>query len=1156
MADQKDLLHNNPIMGFAHHRIILDASGRPVDYEFLDVNATFERLTALRKDDLIGRTVRQAIPGIEHTGFDWIDRYGRVALGGGEQTFEQYSEPLDRWYRVHAYSTERLLFTTLFIDVTENRKQTEELENFFSVNLDLLCIADQQGNFLKTNQAWSRVLGYSTQELNQRRFLDFVHPDDVEPTLEAMSILGQGEDVHGFTNRYRCQDGTYRHIEWRSTPKGNLIYAAARDVTEQKRIEEMLRQNERRFRAYIDSAPTAIFVANQQGRFTDVNPNACAITGYTPEELFQLTIGDMIQPEDLESAFAHFQKTLQDGYADGTFRARRKDGSAYWLSVVSARIDDDCLLANCQDVSERVRVVESAKEATLRLSLATKAGGVGVWDYDVRENRLVWDEQMYALYGISGECFLGAYQAWIAGLHPDEVERCDREIKDALEGTREFDTEFRVRWADGSIHHIRALALVLRDAQGEPLRMVGTNWDITDRKHAEEAQKRQSAYLTTIIENQPGLVWLKDRDGRFLAVNRAFASSCGREDPSKVVGLTDFDIWPADLARKYRADDDEVVASGAPKIVEEIIADQDGDRWAETFKSPVRDQAGAIVGTTGYARDITGRKRSEAELRNAKIAAEAASRAKSEFLANMSHEIRTPLNGVIGFTELLRNTPLTAVQKQYVDNANVSGRALLGIINDILDFSKIEAGMMELEAVRTDMVELLESSVAIVQFVAARKNIELLLDIDPAVPRFAMVDPVRLRQVLANLLGNAVKFTEQGEVELNVACERTSDTSGRFLVSVRDTGIGISEPQKEKLFKAFSQADGSTTRRFGGTGLGLVISDMIVQKMGGRIRIESVPGEGSTFRFEVAATTETVTDSGPSRIPGIGRCLLVDDNARSRAILERTLERWGVSVRSCDNGIAALKLLESSTAFDVLVCDQDMPYLEGLEVVRMIRTKLGIPPETLPVLLLHSASVDAELHRKCDELGVRFRSAKPAKSDELFGQLEAIHASRKTPDPAPPAREHPPADRPEPQPDRDGPGFAILVADDTPMNLLLAKGVIQMICPAAKILEATTGATTVELYRKEHPDMILMDVQMPDMDGLEATKAIRDLETASGRRIPIVALTAGAFREEQERCIAAGMDDFLAKPLDPAKLAETIHRYRAAGEGSSNRRVG
>jgi len=187
MADQKDILHDNPIMGFAHHRIILDASGRPVDYEFLDVNATFERLTGLRKEDLIGRTVRQAIPGIEHSGFDWIDRYGGVALGGDEQTFEQYSEPLDRWYRVHAYSTERLLFTTLFIDVTENRKQTEELENFFSVNLDLLCIADQQGNFLKTNQAWSRVLGYSTQELNQRKFLDFVHPDDIAATLEAMS---------------------------------------------------------------------------------------------------------------------------------------------------------------------------------------------------------------------------------------------------------------------------------------------------------------------------------------------------------------------------------------------------------------------------------------------------------------------------------------------------------------------------------------------------------------------------------------------------------------------------------------------------------------------------------------------------------------------------------------------------------------------------------------------------------------------------------------------------------------------------------------------------------------------------------------------------------------------------------------------------------
>ncbi|HNO25883.1 MAG TPA: ATP-binding protein, partial [Leptospiraceae bacterium] len=413
---------------------------------------------------------------------------------------------------------------------------------------------------------------------------------------------------------------------------------------------------------------------------------------------------------------------------------------------------------------------------------------------------------------------------------------------------------------------------------------------------------------------------------------------------------------------------------------------------------------GTVKGTIGLVRDISASLAAEEELRKAKLQAETSNRAKSQFLANMSHEIRTPLNGIIGFTELLRHTSLTPVQKQYVDNANISGHTLLSIINDILDFSKIEAGMMNLEIIRTDIGELLRNSIDLAKFLAGKKNLKILLDADSEMPQFASVDPIRLKQILANLLGNAVKFTEQGEVVLKVVFEHIGPSKGRFKISVRDTGIGISDDQKEKLFKAFSQADESTTRKFGGTGLGLVISDMIAQKMGSKIHIESGVGTGSIFLFDLIADVENVKSQ------------------------ERTA--------------------------------QDFP-------------------------------------------------------KSIFNDEKTVL-----------------------------PELKILIAEDVPLNMALVKAVIRKMNPKAILLEAVNGAAAVEQYKKESPDLILMDVQMPVMDGLDAARAIRLLESESGKHVPITALTAGVFEEEKARCIEAGMDSVLVKPIEPEKLKEVLARIR------------
>ena len=409
-----------------------------------------------------------------------------------------------------------------------------------------------------------------------------------------------------------------------------------------------------------------------------------------------------------------------------------------------------------------------------------------------------------------------------------------------------------------------------------------------------------------------------------------------------------------------------------------------------------------------------------------------------------------------------------------------------------------------------------------------------------------MIDPLRVRQILANLLSNALKFTEKGEIELKASLLKREGTRGHITFSVRDTGIGISDAQKEKLFKAFSQADSSTTRKFGGTGLGLVISDQLAQKMGGTLAFESVQGEGSEFHFSIEVEVIEGEKQEKTDIGNLNRCLVIDDNRNNRTIMEHILEKWGIECVTCDNGFESLNVIENSKAFDVIVCDYHMPYIDGLETVKMIREKLELPPEKQPVILLHSSSDDVELQYKCKELGIYFRLTKPVKQGELLNCFLNIQQG---------VLEEQVDKRPDAKTDKeivktiDATTYKILIAEDNPSNMLLASTLIKKIIPGVEIIEAENGEEAFDKIVSLKPDLVFMDVQMRKMDGNEATAKLREFESHENiYRTLVIGLTAGALKQEKEKSLESGMDDFLTKPIETDKLKDLLNKYLGNGE--------
>ncbi|OHB76064.1 MAG: hypothetical protein A2W31_16835 [Planctomycetes bacterium RBG_16_64_10] len=969
-----------------------------------------------------------------------------------------------------------------------------------------------------------------------------------------------------------------------------LVVERTAEIAERRKAEDALRASETRYRALFESTGDAILLLDKTG-FIECNEASLRFFGYANQAEFlakhPADLSPPKQPDGTDSrtaADAKIAAAFDQGLTRFEWLHCRRDGTEVMADVLLARINlgaREVLQAVVRDITERKKAEQTLREAhdELEQRVNERTGELATTNAELqrevaerrrteqilRETEAVYRSLVDSLplnvfrkdihgriaFGNQRYCeTLGMPLEQLVGkddtdLFPEQLaSKYRRDDATVVEtGTVLEDVE-QHRKPNGELIYVHVLKAPVRDAQGSIVGVQGMFWDVTARKRAEAALEQERYLLHALMDNLPHRIFFKDRASRFLRINKALANWFGLENAEDALGKTDFDYFLEEHARQVFDDEQTVMRTGTPLLDrEEKETWRDGTvTWATTTRLPLYDEAGQIVGTFGISRDISEQKRAAEALRAAKEAAEAANQAKSDFLANISHEIRTPMNAIIGMTELVLDTRLDDSQREYLKMVQESSESLLMLINEILDFSKIEAGKLELEQAVFALHENLGDMMKSLALRAHGKGLELACHIHPDVPEILVGDAARLRQVVVNLVGNAIKFTDHGEVVLDVRREAQSATEIMLHFAVSDTGIGVPANKQRAIFEAFEQADSSTTRRFGGTGLGLAICSRLVELMHGRIWLESAVGRGSTFHFVARFEPATAADKGLPRVPHAAiegtRVLVVDDNATNRRILDEMLRNWSLRPALAAGAQEAIDALheahQTGDPYRLVLTDANMPAIDGFTLTEQIKQNAELGNTV--IMMLTSGNRPADVAR-CEQLGVAAYLLKPIKQSELFDSILValgITASAE--------------DRAEAQSTQAGRRrrpLHVLLAEDSLVNQKLAVGVLER--QGHSVVLANNGQEAVAAVRAQSFDLVLMDVQMPEMDGLEATAMIRAAEQRSGTHVPIVAMTAHALKGDRELCLEAGMDAYLAKPIRPQQLCDTIDALLGTG---------
>jgi PAS domain S-box-containing protein len=1030
-------------------------------------------------------------------------------------------------------------------------------QQLFENSPEGVVFLDKHDRIIDVNKAFTTLFGFTLKEAQGRQLDDLIVPGDLLHEADDLSTrVTKNETVQVETIRKR-KDGSAIYVSIIGSPirlgRNRIgVCGIYRDITAQKQAEGALKESQDRYRTLVESADDIIYTADLTGHFLYANPVALKITGYPEKEIIGKSYLDLIRPDCRPDAEAFYRGQVrthtESSYYE--FPVVTKQKTEVWLAQhVQLIVHNNRIVgiqAVARDITARRDAEAALRESEKRLHTVINTASEGITFSDEKGFFEIFNNAMERITGYSHtEANAGDFSLL---LYPDPSDR-----QHALDGLKELLEKKEIREVESTIRtksgeqRIVLTSTSLLDLGGKKM-FLSAYRDVTVRITAQKALEESESRFRELYDDAPVGYHELDAQGRITRVNRKELEMLGYS-AEEMIG---HHVWSfVEDPKKSR---ESVLAKLAGTVIpkgsyERTYIRKDGSKLAVLVDEHIiRGQHGEVTSIRTTIQDITERIEAERALHEAKEAAEAATRAKSQFLAVMSHEIRTPMNGVIGMTDLLLTTDLSAEQREFVETVRSSGESLLAIINDILDFSKIESGKIELEQHPFEVRDCIEEVFELLAPKALEKSLDLLYWVDPRVPSIVVGDNLRLRQILFNLVGNAIKFTNEGEIYASVTLGWKVGNDCQLEFFVRDTGIGIPQDRTDRLFKAFSQVDSSTTRKYGGTGLGLAISTRLVELMQGRIWVESEEGKGTTFFFNIKIAVPAESLALPTvvvrgKIPELQnkRVLIVDDNPTNVQVLRLQSEYWGMVPRTTVSPLEALEWLRNGDPFDIAILDMLMPGMNGIQLAVEINSIR--PAAVLPLLLLSSSgSLDEELkkHRQLFFAAV----PKPVKQDQLFNHIvSALSGARRT------GVRKKQTIHAESQLSRVLP-LKILLAEDNEINQRLFLHILKQLGYAGRVV--STGSEVLRELELQSYDLIFMDIHMPEMDGLEASRQIVN-KWRGEERPTIIALTADAMQGDREKCIEAGMDDYLAKPIRIDDVRMIIERW---GQGKTTQSTG